>query len=30
MFGFIKKLFFAAMKFFGCNALCVSMNTQAC
>ena len=29
MFGFIKKHFFTAMLFFGCNALkCVSMNNQ--
>ena len=41
MFGFIKKCFFAAMTFFGCNALnaipfsstpfkCVSMNYKEC
>ena len=31
MFGFIKKCFFTAMIFFGCNALkCVSMNNQKC
>ena len=36
MFGFIKKMFFAAMPFFGCSVLnvnplkCVSMNNQHC
>ena len=31
MFGFIKKYFFTAMTFFGCNALkCVSVNNQEC
>ena len=31
MFGFIKKCFFKAMTFFGCNALKrVSMNNQEC
>ena len=36
MFGFIKKCFFTAMMFFGCNVLsvnplkCVSMNNQEC
>ena len=29
MFGFIKKCFFTAVTFFGCNALkCVSMNQE--
>ena len=34
MFGFIKKTFYRAMKFFGCNVLnvnlleCVSLNNQ--
>ena len=31
MFKFIKKVFIAAMSFFGCNALeCVSMNHLEC
>ena len=31
MFGFIKKCFFMAMRFFGCNGLkCISMNNQEC
>ena len=36
MFGFIKKCFFTAMMFFGCNLSsinslkCVSMNNQEC
>ena len=36
MFGFIKKVFFTAMTFFGSNVLnidslkCVSMNNQEC
>ena len=36
MFGFIKKLFVVAVKFFDCNVLneyplkCVSMNNQEC
>ena len=36
MFGFIKKVFFTAMTFFGYNVLnvnsleCVSMNNQEC
>ena len=31
MFAFIKKVFYAAMSFFSCNALkCVSMNNKEC
>ena len=36
MFGLIKKCFYTAMTFFGCNVLnvnplkCVSMNNQEC
>ena len=31
MFGFLKKVFFTAMTFFGCNALkCISINNQEC
>ena len=36
MFGFIKKCFFTAMMFFGCNLssvnplICISMNNQEC
>ena len=31
MFGFVKKIFFSIMKFFGYEALkCVSVNNQEC
>ena len=31
MFGFIKKCFFMAIAFFGCNGLkCILMNNQEC
>ena len=36
MFGFVKPIFFSAMRFFGCNLSsinpleCVSMNNQVC